>query len=988
MAGQFLTYAERERLIRFPKEIVHNDLITYFTLSPSDKAQIPTRSAIHNRLGFAIELCTLRYIGFCPSDLSTIPRTVVNYVAGQLAVDPKVLNAYGKRVQTHTDHLRTIQKYLGYRKAKQKDFEALSGWLLERALEHDKPTVLFNMACEKLYAEKILRPGVTTLEQMIVTAKRQAQEEIYRRLNFLLPEKRKNFLDKILITDGTVNRNPLFWLRRGAIANTPKAILESVEKLKFLREGEVDQWNLSCINPNRQKFLAQLGRKSTNQALQRAPAQRRYPILVAFLRQSLEDIIDELVDLFIRCLADCHARAKNDLKEFRLSIAKSTNEKLMIFQNIGRILLDHNTSDSELRETIYKRIPEEVLRSVLDECDELIRPQGDNSYDFLGNRYSYIREFAPNFLEALNFQSTRENDPLLRALDKIRALNTEGKRKVPEDAPLDFISKSWLPYVQNEEGKIVRKYYEISTLWELRSALRSGNIWVENSRRYADPESYLIPNDQWSSLRLEACRLLGLPEKGDERLTQRKDDLTAILAGLDRELSGDGNVRIEDGKLVLTPLKAEELPESCKHLKGLISERLPRVELADLLIEVDNWTRFTDRFEHAGGSQPRTKDLLTQLYASLLAQACNFGLAKMAELSDLTYAQLAWCTNWYIRDETLQEAITCLVNYQYGQPLSHFWGGGTMSSSDGQRFPVPVKARNAVALPRYFGYGRGLTFYTWTSDQFSQYGSKVIPSTVRDATYVLDAILDNETELEIMGHTTDTAGYTELVFALFDLLGMQFCPRIRDLGDQNLYRCEKDITYEHLEPCLAGTINQKRILQNWDKILRVVASIKLGWVTASLFISKLQAYPRKNALTKILQEYGRLIKSIFIPSYLCKEDQRRQISIQLNKGEAIHDLRRFLLFANEAKLRKSQLEDQNNQASALTLVTNAVIVWNTRYIQAIVEQFKAEGYEIKDSDLVHVSPCRFDHINKYGKYEFNVEKELNRKKLRSLRRLS
>jgi TnpA family transposase len=85
-------------------------------------------------------------------------------------------------------------------------------------------------------------------------------------------------------------------------------------------------------------------------------------------------------------------------------------------------------------------------------------------------------------------------------------------------------------------------------------------------------------------------------------------------------------------------------------------------------------------------------------------------------------------------------------------------GGGTLSSSDGQLFPVQGKVRNARALPRYFGYGQGLTFYTWSSDQFSQYGTKVISSTLRDATYVLDAILDNETDLIILEHTTDTAG--------------------------------------------------------------------------------------------------------------------------------------------------------------------------------------------------------------------------------------
>jgi TnpA family transposase len=90
-----------------------------------------------------------------------------------------------------------------------------------------------------------------------------------------------------------------------------------------------------------------------------------------------------------------------------------------------------------------------------------------------------------------------------------------------------------------------------------------------------------------------------------------------------------------------------------------------------------------------------------------------------------------------------------LVNYHSHEPLARLWGGGMLSSSDGQRFPATVESKRAVALPRYFGYGQGLTFYTWTSDQFSQYGSKPIPSTVRDATYVLDAILDNETELDM-----------------------------------------------------------------------------------------------------------------------------------------------------------------------------------------------------------------------------------------------
>ena len=195
----------------------------------------------------------------------------------------------------------------------------------------------------------------------------------------------------------------------------------------------------------------------------------------------------------------------------------------------------------------------------------------------------------------------------------------------------------------------------------------------------------------------------------------------------------------------------------------------------------------------------------------------------------------------------------------------------------------------ATALPRYFGYGKGVTFYTWTSDQFSQYGTKVIPATVRDATYVLDEILDNETELPILEHTTDTAGYTEIVFALFDLLGLQFSPANPRPGRPaavSAWTGSRD--YPHLEPRLKGRIHRDRILRRWDDLLRVAGSLKRGWVTASLLIGKLQSYRRKNALTRALQEYGRLVKTIFILRYLESEQLRRRINTQLNKGESLH----------------------------------------------------------------------------------------------------
>ena len=135
----------------------------------------------------------------------------------------------------------------------------------------------------------------------------------------------------------------------------------------------------------------------------------------------------------------------------------------------------------------------------------------------------------------------------------------------------------------------------------------------------------------------------------------------------------------------------------------------------------------------------------------------------------------------------------------------------------------------------------------------------------------------------------------------------------------------------HLVPLLRGRINRDRILRYWDDLLRVAGSLKRGWVTASLLIGKLQSYPRKNRLTRPLQEYGRLAKTVFILRYLESEDYRRRILGQLNKGKALHGLR----VANKGTLRKKQEEELGNPAGCLNLVTNAVVTWNTVYMSAV-----------------------------------------------------
>ncbi len=993
MPVEILNDAEREKFNNFPNYIHEEDIIIFFTLSDSDKIEIKKRRKQHNQLGFAMQICALRFLGFSPNNLIQAPHEVINYVSEQLNIEPLLLNNYGKRGQTRSDHQKLVEKYLGLQKTSPEYLKTLSEWLTKRAIEHDNPVLLIQFACEKLFKDKIVRLGITRIEQIVARAQGKATKSIYNQLNPILTEDVKDFLNDLLEPNKPTGNTTLYWLRKRAVSNSSREILNGIEKLNYLIEANVNKWDLSFLNPNRQKILAKIGRKGTNQYIKRLDDDRRYPVLIALLKQLLFDIRDEIIDMFIEGLWDLYQDAKKDLEKFIKSNSKSANEKLIMFKKIGSVLVDLNINNPDVRPVVLKKVPLEELLKALNDTNKIIRKNSDDHIDFFYRRYSYIRQFSPTFIKIFDFKSDIPEMPLLKAIKLIRELNlNKGKRIIPQNSPISFIPDQWKSYVINPDKSINTGYYELCILWELRNSIRASNNWIQDSRKYANLDSCFIPSEIWEKIKLEICEMLNIPVDVKKWLEEKKRELVALISRINRLLSKKDNeaeIRLEKGKIVVSNLKAHEMPKSAIELEKEISKRLPKVDITDVVIEVDTWTNFSDCFEHASGAEPRTKEFLINLYASILAQACNFGLDQMEDITGISYRKLAWCTTWYIREETLKPAFTKVINYQHKLPFAQNWGCGTLSSSDGQRIPVSVKTRHAKPLPKYFGYGQGLTYYTWTSNQFSQYGIKVTPSTILDAPYVLDEILGNETDLEILEHTTDTAGQTERIFGAFGIAGPLFTPRIKDIGTQKLYRFKSiDIKkYPKIKNRFKGIINEERLIKHWDDLLRIGGSLKTGWVTASLAIQKLQNLPKKNNLSWVLQEYGRIEKTIHILKWYENKNRRRRIGVQLNKGEAIHAVREFIYFANKGKVRKKYYDDQQNQAMCLNLVTNIVITWYTVYIEAVVKQLKSEGYKVNDSDLEFLWPTRFANLNVHGKYSFRIKEEFDRKGLRPLRKL-
>ena len=436
--------------------------------------------------------------------------------------------------------------------------------------------------------------------------------------------------------------------------------------------------------------------------------------------------------------------------------------------------------------------------------------------------------------------------------------------------------------------------------------------------------------------------------------------------------------------LKITPLDAT-VPDAAQALIDQAASLLPYVKITELLMEVDEWTGFTRHFEHlkTGETAPDRALLLT----AILADGINLGLTKMAEsCPGTTYARLSWLQAWHVRDETYSLALAELVNAQFGQPFAGNWGDGTTSSSDGQRFRAGSKAESTGHVNPKYGAEPGRLSYTHVSDQYAPFSAKVINVGVRDSTYVLDGLLHHESDLRLEEHYTDTAGFTDHVFGLMHLLGFRFAPRIRDLGETKLFVPKGDTSYKALKPMVGSDrLNVKVIRAHWDDILRLATSIKQGTVTASLMLRKLGSYPRQNGLAVALRELGRIERTLFILDWLQSVELRRRVHAGLNKGEARNALARAVFFYRLGEIRDRSFEQQRYRASGLNLVTAAIVLWNTVYLERAVAALHGHGQTVDEDLLRYLSPLGWEHINLTGDYLWRSSAKIGGGRFRPLR---
>jgi TnpA family transposase len=458
-------------------------------------------------------------------------------------------------------------------------------------------------------------------------------------------------------------------------------------------------------------------------------------------------------------------------------------------------------------------------------------------------------------------------------------------------------------------------------------------------------------------------------------LTRLEARLHEVTAGADARAPRNPSLRIdpERGEFRLARLTATPAQEAATRLKDLLEARLPPVELVDVLIDLDHATDFLRHFLRGGEARRRAPAVQRRnVLAALIAGGCNLGPSRLAAASGLSVWEISQAADWSLTEEALRAANVDLVNFAAHLPMSAVYGRGDTCSADGMRFYVPVDI--LAADYSHLLQGRGVTLYVHTAQNAPRLHQQPIPCRLREATFVLDGLVEHDTELDPRTVSTDTHGYTEVVMATAALLGFSLAPRIARLHEQTLYKLDRARRYAHLDPILDGTVKPHLVRRAWDEAVRVVASIQARTASPSLLLHRLGSYARQHSVHQALNEIGRVERTVHILRTLDEEAYRRQQGRELNKGEAAHDLSRFLFFGKEGALRGRGFEDQVRSFSCLGVLHNAVVAWNLLHLGEVVAQLRAEGQTVEDATLAVTTPLLRKHLNPFGRYQFDLER--------------
>lgn len=924
----------------------------------------------------------------------------VAYAAKQLGLDPEKLETRTYDRVTQQRHKQMILEYFNF-EAYSKAAEAKVLPDLKIMVRSQKrPKIILQQLIENLLRHRIEIPTYHALSRVIGREMQKHKEELLASIKVNLNADQKQLLNNLLgqesVEGKQVQRYTLSLLKRFSQSVKPRKINETITNVEqFKRQYQSLESILDVLalpHEGLQYYAQSVLNARSFQTLRRSK-EDRYLHLIAFIAHQLYRGQDVLIDILLKTtqttLNAVDREHKDKVFEHHKEYRRSVKRLVSLVQRGFRSPLDSIesitankdlNSEAKLEQIVDLLLLIKTERSAaeeeLDLLDDKTRKTLEDAeyYDLLESKSRQLQNRVAGILKFLDFKG--KDKPLLEAVSYFQA--KEGS--ISHTSPIAFLSEEEQQVLYDEKGKFRISLYKILLFREVAEKLKSGRLHIKHSYKYRSLDDYLIPLEKWQTHRAEYLAKAGMTEfeKAASVIAGLKERLDTqyhqINTGILQSLNPFIKLRKKNTFVLSTPKAeaSEAEPLSNFFPKGHY------ISLPEVLQTVNGQGQFLEGFEHWQHRQhQRPSD--QSFFAGIMGYGCNIGLNKLLRISkSIREAEVETTANGYFNLDNLIAANDRIVALMDSMTVAEFYRSESEklhTSSDGQKFELSVDSLMASHSFKYFGQGQGVSSYSFVDERNLAFYSTVISANEREVAYVIDGLMHNDV-IQSDIHSTDTHGYSELLFGVTHLLDFYFAPRIKGFAKQRMYSFEKIAHYKALNyPILPDAyIDVDLIEKYWDEILRFVVTIKLKEASASQLFKRLNSYSKQHPLYKALKEFGKIIKSLYMLSYISDVKLRQAIEKQLNKGELSNRFNRAISFGGNQQLSFAEKEVLDIADACRRLIRNAVLCWNYLYLSKQLAQAKPDKQSAIIQSMKAGSPITWQHINMHGEYDFSDEK--------------
>jgi len=906
-----------------------------------------------NRLALALQIGFLKMTGRTLNSVELIPPQILDHLGQQVdCVAPRLASIrafYRRRHRTLFEHHATALWLLRRSELIPHAERGLVAYLRREAAAVFDLAELMARSRSWLVEHQYLLLRERDIRRLAIAARRHRERALFKLITAAVPAERDLWVTSLLapIENGGVSRRE--WLGVVPSSKAVRGLAEQVEKVEFLKELGADRLVLPDLPLAGLEYFARRMMSRKPAALARIKDPHRTIEVACFLRVTLLRLMDGNLMLLDHQISALWRGARERVEETQATRLRRFRRLL---GDLAGLADDETLAAAELRERLKRLIGPFESERQGSQVAAIRQELGRKSHELA--RLLKLARGAPLAVPADHKLATA-----FATLDSLAVL----PNALPATTVQPF-GPSWQGLIDQPDRAAALGCFRAATLMALKRALRNRSVSVDHSLSYRAPEDKLIPQKLWQRDQGRFIRDLNLPASSEKYLQRLEAGLSAGLAAL-AEAVAAGAVTIDGGELRLPRRKPAPKDPRLEAARQALARAFGDVQFPEVLIEVDGLTRFSWILL---GRSARSEHELVTLYAALMGLGSYLSIAELVRMvPSLAADSLGQMMLKIEVERRLRSANDAVLRFMRKHSIAALWGRGLFASADMMSLEATRYLWSARLDPRRRTYAVGT--YAHVLDLWGILYDQPIVLNRRQAGAAIEGALHQRQVERIERVAVDTHGFTHFAMALAKLVGFDLCPRLARLRTRRLYLPKGLEIPQILRPIVAETVSRRAIARGWEGLLRLSASVKHGWDSATAALDRFGSAAAGDPVYNAGDGLGRLLRTLYLCDYLSNPAFRLEVLDLLNQGEAVHSLQRAIHNRMITAKHGRTMEELGTISGALTLLANIVMAWNTHRLQAIIDQTPSD---YSDAVVNRLAPVGHKHINMRGILTFDL----------------